>query len=221
MKIQVFQDKPVKYIDDILLNNGELQVLSSAELLQIDKHDLRIWCYHKGIYGIPSKELIEIIRPHLVDNKSIEVGAGCGVFGRALNIPSTDSMIQNKPEVKAYYSALGQPIVEYGKNVINLEASDAIAKFLPEVVFGSWVTQYVSPLETETPVGGGSVYGLKESEFMPKINKYIIYGNDTVHRHKDIFRNPKYKVESIYNGQDFFSRASKPEVNCLYIVTHA
>lgn len=220
MQIQILQDKPVEYIDDILLKNGELQVLPAADLQKIDYVDLKLWCHKNGIYGLPSKELIDIIKSHLVENKSIEVGGGCGVFGRALGIPSTDSMIQSTPAMRAYYAAMGQPIVEYGKNVIGLEASDAIAKYEPEVVFGSWVTQYVSPLESSLPEGGGSVYGLKEYEFLPKIKKYIVYGNDTVHGQKEIFKDSSFKVERIYD-RVFFSRASKPELNCLYIITHA
>jgi hypothetical protein len=219
MQTQVIQDKPVEYIDDILLKNGELQVLSSADLLQIEYIDLKLWCHKKGIYGIPSKELIETINSHLVENKSIEVGGGCGVFGRALGIPSTDSMLQATAEMKAIYAFLRQPVVSYGSNVIELEASDAIAKYKPDVVFGSWVTQYVSDDEP-LPEGGGSVYGLEESEFMSQIKKYIVYGNDFVHGQKEIFKDKRFKVERIYNS-DFFSRASKPELNCLYIVTHA
>jgi hypothetical protein len=221
MQIQVFQDKPLEHIDDILLRNGELQVLSSADLSQINSLELRLWCHKKGIYGIPSIELIAVIKSHLVENKSIEVGGGCGVFGSALQIPSTDSMIQNDPMVRMFYQALGQPIVEYGKNVINLEASAAIDQFMPEVVFGSWVTQYVPPEKAEELQGQGSEYGLKESEFLPNIKKYIVYGNDSIHGNKKIFNDTKYKVERIYNGADFFSRASKPELNCLYVITHA
>jgi hypothetical protein len=221
MQIQVFQDKPLEHIDDILLRNGELQVLSSADLSQINSLELRLWCHKNAIYGIPSKELIEVIKSHLVENKSIEVGAGCGVFGRVLDIPSTDSMMQNDPMVRLYYQALGQPIVNYGKNVINLEASAAIDQFKPEVVFGSWVTQYVAPEKAEELQGQGSEYGLKESEFLPNIKKYIVYGNDSIHGPKKILNDPKYKVERIYNGQDFFSRASRPELNCLYVITHA
>lgn len=221
MQIRVYQDKPVEYLDDILLKDGELQVLSSADLLQIDYLDLQLWCHKNAIYGIPTKELIEVIKPHLVENKSIEVGAGCGVFGRVLNIPSTDSMIQNDPMVRLYYQALGQPIVNYGKNVINLEASAAIDKFKPEVVFGSWVTQYIPPEKAEELQGQGSEYGLKESEFLPNIKKYIVYGNDSIHGYKKILRDPKFKVETIFNNVDFFSRASRPELNCLYVITHA
>lgn len=219
MQIQILQDKPVEYINDILLKDGELQVLSAADLLKIEFLDLKLWCHKNGIYGIPTKELIEVIKPHLVENKSIEVGGGCGVFGRALDIPSTDSMIQSMPEMRAYYAALGQPVVDYGKNVIGLEASDAIHKYEPDVVFGSWVTQYVSP-DLPPPEGGGSVYGLRESEFIPNIKKYIVYGNDLIHGQKNIFKDKRFKVERIYNDA-FFSRATYPKSNCLYIVTNA
>lgn len=221
MQLQVYQDKPTEYIDDILLKDGEMQVLPAADLARIDNIALRLWCHKNGIYGIPSKELIEVIKSHLVENKSIEVGGGCGIFGKELQIPSTDSMIQNDPLVRAYYRALGQPPVEYGKNVINLEASAAIARYSPEVVFGSWVTQYVPPEKAEELQGQGSEYGLKESEFLPKIKKYIVYGNDIVHGHKKILNTPEYKVERIYDSANFFSRASRPVLNCLYIVTHA
>jgi hypothetical protein len=130
-------------------------------------------------------------------------------------------MIQNDPAVRMYYRALGQPIVNYGNHVINLEASDAINQFKPEVVFGSWVTQYVAPDAATELCGQGSEYGLKESEFLPKIKKYIVYGNDSIHGHKKILNDRKYKVERIYNGEGFFSRASRPELNCLYVITHA
>lgn len=219
MQIQILQDKPVEFIDNILLKDGELQVLSAVDLRKIEYTALKLWCHKNGIYGIPSKELIEIIKSHLVENKSIEVGGGCGVFGRALDIPSTDSMIQSMPEMRAYYAALGQPVVDYGKNVIGLEASEAIDKYEPEVVFGSWVTQYIAP-DRPPPEGGGFVYGLREAEFLSKIKKYIVYGNDAVHGQKEIFKDKSFKVERIYNDA-FLSRATYPKANCLYIVTHA
>jgi hypothetical protein len=221
MQLEVYQDKPLEYLDDILIQDGEMQVLPAADLAQIDNTALRLWCHKKGIYGIPSKELIALIKSHLVPDQSIEVGAGCGVFGRALQIPSTDSMIQNTPEIKAFYTALRQPTVEYGKHVINLEASAAIDQFRPDVVFGSWVTQYVPPEQAEELCGQGAEYGLKETEFMSKLKKYIVYGNDVVHGHKKVLNMPEYKVERVYNVSDFFSRASKPVLNCLYIITHA
>lgn len=220
MQITVLQDKPLEQVEKLLMGNGKMQVLSGFELKQIPEMELRLFCHKHGVYGIPSIELLNIIREHLVPGKSIEVGGGNGVFGRELGIPSTDSMIQNTPEMRAYYSLVQQPVVEYGEDVINLEASEAIDKYQPEVVFGSWVTQYVSPLAASAPPGGGSTYGLRESEFLPKIKKYIIYGNDAVHGQKEIFNDKRFKVERIYDHSNFYSRASKPELNCLYIVTH-
>lgn len=217
--MEVIQDKLVDYIDDILLADGKLQAVAANTLAKIDNTDLRLWCHKHAIYGLPSLELLEIIRPHLVEGKSIEVGGGCGVFGRLLGIPSTDSCIQSNDAMRAYYRALGQPPVTYGDNIINLEASEAIAHFKPEVVFGSWVTQYVSPLEVGLPPGGGSVYGLRETEFINNIHKYIIYGNEAVHGLKALFNLPGVKVERI-KSEHFFSRAQNPNLNCLYIITN-
>jgi hypothetical protein len=220
MKGQILQDKPTEYIDDILLKDGQMQVLKSSELRKIPNIDLRLWCHKNGIYGIPSEELIDTIKAHIVEHKSIEVGAGCGVFGRALDIPSTDSFIQSTPEMAMMYKMMGQPPVTYGDNVEELEASEAIAEYSPDVVFGSWVTQYVSPLAVEPPVGGGSVYGLKESDYIKHIKKYIIYGNENVHGNKEIFADRRLNVERIFDPEHFFSRATVHDLNCLYIVTH-
>jgi hypothetical protein len=220
MQFQILQEKPVSHLDNLLLENNKLKLLSSAELSKIPELELRLWCHQKGVYGLPTLELLEAIKPHLVENKSIEVGGGNGVFGRLLGIPSTDSMIQNSPEMRVYYAMLQQPIVAYGDDVLNYEASAAIEHFKPDVVFGSWVTQYVSPLAPEPPPGGGSFHGLREQEFVSHIKKYIVYGNEAVHGLKEIFRDPKLHVEKIFDREHFFSRASKPELNCLYIVTH-
>jgi hypothetical protein len=220
MNAQFIQDKPVDYIDNILLKDGELQVIPAAEMKKIPHDDLRLWCYKNAIYGVPTTELIDLIKSYMVLGKTIEVGAGCGVFGRALNIPSTDSFIQSQPDMKALYLAMKQPVVEYGKNVERLEASDAIKKYKPDVVFGSWVTQFVSPHAIKVPPGGGSVAGLKEDEFIKLIKKYIIYGNENIHGFKEIFNNAKLHIERIFNTELFFSRASDHGLNCLYIVTH-
>lgn len=219
MRAQVLQDKDIKYLDNILLNDGIIQALPSKELGKIDNIDLRLWCHKHAVYGLPSKELIELIKQEVPEEPSIEVGAGCGVFGRLLNIVSTDSFIQAEPAMIAYYALLNQPPVVYGKNVLEYEASKAIDEFKPDVVFGSWVTQYVSPLE-DAPPGGGSVYGLRETEFFNKIKKYVIYGNTYIHGQKELFKQPGVTVKCIMNPDIMFSRASQPLGNCLYIVEH-
>lgn len=220
MSISVLPDKNTFYLDEVLMNEDKtLRVLPSKALSKIPNLDLRLWCHINGVYGVPSLELMDILESHIKDaDKTIEVGGGNGVFGRYLGLVSTDSFIQNKPEIKAYYALVAQPIVNYGKDVLQYEASEAILHHKPSHVLGSWVTQYVAPDDPNAIGGMGSEYGLKELEFVPLLQKYIVYGNEYVHGKKYILSDPRFKVTKIFDEKNFFSRASVPEANCLYIV---
>lgn len=218
--ITVMIDKDVAYIDNLLLVNGLLQVLPAAELRKIPYDDLRLWCHKNAVYGLPSVELIEFLRREIGDTKNaIEVGGGNGVFGRSLGIISTDSKIQLAPEMQALYAGMGAPIVNYGTDVIELEASNAIRDLKPRVVFGSWVTQYIAPTRTNVTTGG-SIYGLKETEFIRHIDKYIIYGNHATHHDKEIFTVPGLRVTEHHNINTFFSRAVDHSRNTVWVIEH-
>lgn len=220
MQMQILPSLDVSYLDTLLLKDGVLQNLSAKLLKTIPHLHLRLWCHKYAIYGLPSVELIDLINAHIGGENCIEIGSGCGVFGRVLNIPATDSFIQATPEMIAQYKMLGQPVVEYGANVLKFEAEEAIDNFKPHTVFGSWVTQYVSPLATTAPAGGGSIYGLKETSFIHKIKKYIVYGNELIHGAKELFSMRGIKVTKIKDPEIMFSRASAPEENCLYVIEH-
>jgi hypothetical protein len=221
MQTQILPSLDTSYLDPLLFQeDGSMRCLPADQLLQIPNTLLRLWCHRHAIYGIPSNELIDTIKQHIGDASCIEVGAGCGVFGKLLNIPSTDSFIQATPEMKMLYAQMGQPPVNYGKNVLNYEATKAIEHFKPDVVFGSWVTQH-HPENSETPLpGGGSIYGLKETEFFSHIKKYIVYGNEQVHGRKELFSMPGVKVTRIKDPLTMLSRAAVPDDNCLYVIEH-
>ncbi len=220
--MEILPNVDVSCLDKVLLKNGEVQVVPSATLKDIDYTHLRLWCHKHAVYGLPTTELIEFLKSIISGYVAIEVGAGNGVFGRALGIPSTDSMCQtNVPEIAAYYRLIGQPPVKYGDNVEELEASAAIDKYTPEVVFGSWVTQYISPIEVKPPPGGGSVYGLRESEFIKKIFKYVIFGNEDIHGLKLLLQDPAIKVVKHKNPDHFWSRATNHTNNTIYEISQA
>lgn len=224
MQTQILEFKDTHSLDVTLCVEGNYGVtpkcLPAAELHKIDNTLFRLWCHRLAIYGMPTNELISLIKEHIGDASCIEVGAGCGVFGKLLNIPSTDSFIQATYEMRALYRNMGQPTVYYGAHVEELEATEAIKHFKPEVVFGSWVTQY-HPADAVQPLpGGGSIYGLKETEFFKHIKKYIVYGNEQVHGKKELFSMPGVKVTRIKDPQIMFSRASVPQDNCLYVIEH-
>lgn len=216
--ITLMLDKDVTYLDSILYVKDRIQVLPAAELRKIPYDDLRLWCHKNGVYGLPSTELIDMIKAEIGDvTKAIEVGAGNGVFGRALGIISTDSMIQNTPEMVALYKKIGSPIVSYGLDVLNMEATRAIKDLKPRVVFGSWVTQHIST-DYDGPNKQGSIYGLKEVEFMQHLDKYIVYGNDHIHGDKDILKVPGLKITKHRNVDTFFSKATDHTANALWVI---
>lgn len=214
------QHHNVGYIDDILLDEqGDVKMVPSAELKGIPYDHLKTWCHIKGVYGLATTELVSFISQIIGVATSIEIGGGNGVFGRALNIRSTDSMIQLRdPEVRAYYALLRQPMVQYGKNIEELEASAAIDKYKPDIIFGSWITQYVSPLETKLPAGGGSIYGFRETEAIKKVNKYILFGTEETHGNKLLFQLPGIKITKHKNSEHFWSRASRHDGNVLWVI---
>lgn len=217
--MEILPNVDVSYLDKVLLKNGEVQVVPSATLKDIDYTHLRLWCHKHAVYGLPTTELIEFLKPVISGYVAIEVGAGNGVFGRALGITSTDSMIQQKDaRMVAYYKMLGQPPVTYGKNVVDMEASEAIKTIKPDIVFGSWVTQYISPL-LDPPPGGGSVFGLRESEFIRDIKKYIVFGNEDIHGFKLLFNEPGVDVIRHKDTDHFWSRAANHKNNTLYEIS--
>ncbi|HEY9663792.1 MAG TPA: hypothetical protein V6C65_35535, partial [Allocoleopsis sp.] len=111
------------------------------------------------------------------------------------SIPMTDNYCQTFPEVKAYYDRIRQPVIKYGKNVERLDALEAIDRYEPDVVIGSWVTHWVDPLVEELPDGGGNVYGIKEDEILKRVRAYIVIGSKQIHGTKLITRHPHETYE--------------------------
>lgn len=224
MKFSLLSPTDVSMYDTQLFDtNGVLQPVAASWLDNIyntASNDLRVFCHKHGIYGLMTHELISFIHGLIPEgSKTIEVAAGNGGFGKYLGITSTDSFVQNTPDMQAYYAFLGQPTVKYGAHVEELEASQAIAKYAPDVVFASWATQYAPP--NAEMAGGGSIFGLKETEFMCHIKKYILYGNENIHGLKELFRATyatQWRVSSYRYPGFMFSRASDHTKNTLWVI---
>ena len=183
MHISKLANKDVSYIDAILLDaSGRLKPVPSAVVAKIPFDDLRIWLHFKGVYGLPTTELIEYLKERIGDQDAIEIGAGNGVFGRVLGIPSTDSFIQARPDVHLYYAATGQPTVQYGTDVEQMDAEEAVKHFQPEVVFGSWITQLWQEGDES-----GSVFGIDEEALLNDVDEYILFGSFRNHGKKRIW----------------------------------
>jgi hypothetical protein len=209
--MQILNRRNVSYLDRELLSNGLLIVKNAIFYKGIPQEDLAIWCHGKGIYGLPTTELIEWLKEHVIPGKTIEVGAGIGAIGRTLGIPITDSCVMERPDVKLYYQMGGQPVTEYPFDIVRLSAVDAIKKLKPSVVIGCWVTQIYK--EEDGPTQDASVFGLDEEFILDNVDKYIVIGNKKVHDKKRIMTR-EYDEHRL---PWLFSRSLSVDDNVVYI----
>lgn len=212
MKGYILPNENVDYMDDLLLNSdGRLRVVPAETLAALPPIHISIWANRKGIYCLPTTELINWLQVKIVGRSAIEICAGNGAIGRALNIPRTDSYNQTKSEMMALYKLYGQTPIFPPDDVQEFEANDAVDHFKPEVVLGSYITQKYIPSD-EGKVGS-SVYGVDELSLLPKVKLYIAIGNSSSHGDKRINALP----HDVYKFSWLFTRTLKPEENEIRI----
>ena len=200
--MDLFNHGPISVLDpatapmpeNLLGVGGVLKLLPAATYDACHPDGLRLWCHKNARYGLPTRELIEWLKAEIGERKAIEIGAGHGDLAYHLGVCATDSWNQAEPQVRAYYAATGQPVIEYPKWVEKRDAHAAIRKYKPEVVVASWVTQWADP-RGDAPPGGGSIYGIKEEQILDKGITYILIGNHSVHGQKRIMARPHEELE--------------------------
>lgn len=181
------------------------RVLPAATYLAVPYVERRVWCHFRGIYGLPTTELVDWLRTYIRGRSALEIGAAHGVFGAALGIPATDSFIQ-VGEGLDYYQATGQPVVPYASRVEQIEAVKAVQKYRPAVVFGSWVTQ-------RGDEGQACMYGVDERKILARshVRAYVVLGVKSTHKSKSIRQEvPKGWRYREVASPAFLSRVAKP-----------
>jgi hypothetical protein len=193
---------------------GQLRVLPSAAYDDIPHVDLRYWCGQRALYGLPTTELVMWLKTFIAGRTAIEVGSGNGALGRALDIPRTDSHIQDDPEARLHYLLQGQATVLYGRDVEKLEAVEAVRKYNPQVVIGSWVTAWVDP-NKPFRAGAGCMYGIKEERILdhPSVEAYVVVGHREVHSNKSILARPHGIIQPPW----LRSRSRDPAGNAIFV----
>jgi hypothetical protein len=169
-------------LENLLIKDGILQVLSYEIIKDFDQEVLLNFELKYGIYVLPTLELIDFLRGEIVGD-AIEIGAGMGAIGRSLGIPITDSYLQTVPEIKFYYEQMGNPVITYPADVEKLSAESAIRKYNPDTVIAAYVTHKYNGTT-------GNMYGVVEGKILAKGCKYISIGNDNVHMDKPILKYP-------------------------------
>jgi len=212
--VSILQDADVSYLDEVLLKEkgGFMKMLPASFYEGINRNDLMIWANKSGRYGFPTVELIEWLKAMIGDRMAIEVGAGHGDLGHHLGVIQTDSYMQTRPEIQAYYVALGQSPIVPPEEVFQYDAVDAVKGLKPKVVIASWLTQLVVPEECETGTQG-SVYGADEVEIIKSVDCYIHIGNDNSHSKKKALELPHTKHYFPW----LVSRGKDPSKNVIYV----
>lgn len=214
MKMKILPNRDVKYLDDFFLDNqGLVKILPACDLQKIDLLDIQIWANIRGIYCIPTCELIEWLRIQINGKFAIEICSGNGAIGRALDIIRTDSYIQTDPRMKFLYESIGQKPIDPPVDVLRYEANQAVDTFSPEVVIGSYITQKYEEGDENYPKIGSSVFGVNELELYQKVQKYICIGNSISHKDKRLLKLP----HQIHKFDWLFTRSTSPQENEIYI----
>jgi hypothetical protein len=158
-----------------------------------------------GLYTFPTIELCEWLHEQIDDNpeyephSAIEICAGTGWIGRQLGIPITDIKNMENVTVQSVMLDSGSVPTIYANDVETLEAMDAVNKYSPEIVIGSYVTskQLVDKIDKRKAMtvgfripGGGVI----EQNLMDIARKEIKVGVDV----QGIFRKV-YKVILVCN----------------------
>lgn len=142
-----------------------------------------------GLYTFPTIELCDWLHEQIDDNpeyephSAIEICAGTGWISRQLGIPGTDIKNMENPIVqKIMLNSFSVPTI-YAEDVETLEASEAVKKYSPDIVIGSYVTskQLIDKTDKRKAMtvgfklpGGGVI----EQNLMELVRKEIPIGVD-------------------------------------------
>lgn len=205
---QIINIQNIDLMYETFFKNNEFQILPAEEYKQFSVDQHRFFGNRHSLYQFPTTELIEFLKEFVIEGKTIEIGSGRGVIGKALGIPATDNKHQEWPETRRAYEKHGQPTIPYGDNVITMDANEAVDHYKPKVVIGSWVTGKEdfqgNPLNKD---------GMNEFDILDKVDTYIVVGNHQVHLSKDIMTVPHRR----YSAPWLVSRARIPRDNSIYI----
>lgn len=205
-------DRILSMLDDIFMENGKVVPVPYNTVEQIPINDLRLYCHFRGIYQIITCELVLWFKDNVDLSNAIEIGSGNGTLGRALGIKMTDNWQQADPTIAAAYMSAGQPVIKYGQDVEKMNALDAVAKYKPTVVIGSWITHIYKQSEHSI---GGNASGVDELKLIELIDKYYMIGNLNIHFNNRLLNANNINTDLIHEPY-LYSRNIEKQKNFIF-----
>jgi hypothetical protein len=193
----------------LLDDRNQMRLLPAHEIRQFTPQALRVWATMNSRYNLPTVELVAWLRGEIGVRTAIEIGAGMGDLGNLLGIPMTDSYQQvDDPETAAIMALCNQPPTRPPREVLKMDATEAVTSFMPDVTIASWLTQRYLPGETR-----GNAKGPLEEIIVGNTAVYIHIGNEDIHGDKRILA---MKHET-YHFDWLVSRARNQSKNVIYV----
>lgn len=192
----------------VLDEQGRIKVLPASEWLAFPWEEVRLFMHLYPIYVLPTRELIDALRALIAPYSNvIEIGAGTGNIGRNLGIVMTDSYLQERIDIMAYYEAHGQPTIKYPEDVLPYDANKAVRRMRPDCVLGCYVTHY-------SAYGPGNSWGVDFKAILCNVRRLILVGNEKTHG-----ANPLMKVyhKEIEMPDALLTRAGSGADNKIFV----
>lgn len=186
----------VSLLEALLLDEeGVLRPMPASFYYDIPANDVAVFAHKNGIYQFITVEMLDWLKEIIGSRTAIEIGAGNGGLCKALQIKGVDSFMQLRPEIKAMYDSMKQPIISYGRHVINFDGNAAVAFWNPEIVVGCYITQR-STFKQYMQGTVGIPAAIDEREILNNDIPLILFG--TMGSHGDKYILKEYKHESYY-----------------------
>lgn len=198
-------------IESLCMPEGFLIPAPDKEIEKFDRNTQLYFMYKYGIYTLPTLEIVNFLGL-LVNNpeECLEIGSGTGAIGRALGIRTTDSRLQERPDIIEKYGEMGQPVIVYPSHVEKIDANEAVRKYKPKTVFGSYITHRWNGT-SGNPDGPDLMQIIKTPD-----TKLVLIGNDRVHH-----MNPIMKVtHSTFETPPYLITRSDQMFNWIKIWNH-
>jgi hypothetical protein len=178
---------------------------------QFTFEELLNFSWKHAIFQFPTDELINFLKSEVDIPKTIEICAGGGHISEHLpGVIATDSKLHEEPAIIERYRSFGQCPIKYPSKIVKLEADKAVEIYRPLFVIGCWTVE-------QEHSGHGK--GVNEMLVYRKVQKYIIVGNDHLHRSKPVLQMARALGHLTKLTPPWLvSKASYPEQNCIYII---
>lgn len=149
-----------------------------------------------GLYTFPTVELTDWLRseidddPELEPHSAIEICAGTGWIGRTLGIPTTDSRMQERDDIKELYRQQNAVPIKYPMDIEPYDALSAIRHYEPEYVIASYCTHLYGTGGSKA----GSSLGVDTRWVRSHCRRFYHIGNDDIHYRDPIMRMPHKRL---------------------------